>query len=212
MNLSNTSKVLIFIGVIAVLIYLMNGHKTSHYRKCGKECDISNVESFESNEMPNTDNKLTNTYKVSNYAQGERGGEPTKDLDRLFDDSLAVDVSANDNFAPFDEAGCGEINACDEPAGIDKNDQLIIKDDLFNADNYLPQISHKDWFDVPDEPVNVKNRHLINVTRPIGIDSVASSKKNASYDIRGNAPCPKFVVSPWNQSSIDPDVNNKGFC
>ena len=62
------------------------------------------------------------------------------------------------------------------------------------------------------EAISVKNRHLINVTRAVGINTVGTSHKNGSYDLRGNPPCPKFVVSPWLQSSIEPDLNIKGLC
>lgn len=210
-GLTNTAKILILIGIVIGFLYFINRNNSRKNCSSG-HCSLNNIETFSSDEMPNSDKQLNNNYKASNFIDGVRGGEPSGDLDKLFDDSLAVDVSANDNFTPFEEAGCGEINACGEPASINKNDQLIMNDDLFNADNYLPQVSNKDWFDVPPEPVNVKNRHLINVTRPIGVDSVASSKKNASHDIRGSPVCPKFVVSPWLQSSIDPDINNKGFC
>ena len=73
----------------------------------------------------------------------------------------------------------------------------------------LPKEVNNDWFDVQPEPVAVKNRHLINVTKPIGINTIGTSKKNASYDLRENVPCPKFTVSPWLQSSIEPDNNIK---
>lgn len=34
--------------------------------------------------------------------------------------------------------------------------------------------------------------------------------KNANRDIRGSPPCPKYNISVWNNSSIDPDYNTKG--
>lgn len=207
-EMSNLTKTLILVVVIVLILYFINFRSKPYCKTCHNNIE----ESFSSNEIPNEDEKLDKTYKHSSYSEGQRGGPPTSDLDLAFEDNLAVDFSANDTFQPLDEGGCGEINACGEMAAVDHTDEKIIVDDLFNADNYLPQISHKDWFDVPPSPVDVKNRHLINVTRPIGVDSVASSKKNASYDIRGNPPCPKFVVSPWMQSSIDPDVNIKGLC
>ena len=36
--------------------------------------------------------------------------------------------------------------------------------------------------------------------------------KNACRDLRGNIPAPKFVVSPFLNSSIEPDVATVGFC
>ena len=85
-------------------------------------------------------------------------------------------------------------------------------DELFKLDDLLPQEVHSDWFEVMPEPISVKNRHLINVSKPIGINTIGTSQKNASWDLRGSPPCPKFVVSPWLQSSIEPDTNIKGIC
>jgi hypothetical protein len=80
---------------------------------------------------------------------------------------------------------------------------------LFDLNNLMPQQTNPDWFEVIPDPISVNNRHLINVTRPVGINTVGTSLRNPSYDIRGSPACPKFVVSPWNQSSIDPDINLK---
>ncbi len=36
--------------------------------------------------------------------------------------------------------------------------------------------------------------------------------KNASYDIRGAVAVPKFSISPFNNSTIEPDYNIKPLC
>jgi hypothetical protein len=59
------------------------------------------------------------------------------------------------------------------------------------------------------EPIKVKNRHLVNITRPAGIDTVGSSLKVPNYDLRAAPVCPQFVVGPWNQSSVSSDINRK---
>ena len=65
-----------------------------------------------------------------------------------------------------------------------------------------------DCFDVSDY-INAKNRHLINVSKPIapiGVNTICSTSGN--YDIKGIPPNPKFVVSPWINSTIEPDTDN----
>ena len=64
---------------------------------------------------------------------------------------------------------------------------------------------------MPDA-ISVKNRHLINISKPIGVNTIGTSLRNPSHDIRGTPSCPKFVISPWLQSSIEPDHNLKGLC
>ena len=86
---------------------------------------------------------------------------------------------------------------------------LIGPGKLFDTDKYLPQETIDEWFEIPPEPISVKNRHLINVSRPIGINSVVGSLRNASHDLRGTIACPKIPVCPWRQSTIEPDFNVK---
>ena len=152
-------------------------------------------------------------YKKVSYAGGARGDLGPADWDAYFDHNNNVignaQVGGDDKFLPIDEssdklaifktkgqATCGSNQNC-EP------------EDLFDVDKYLPQEVNDDWFEVMNEPISVKNRHLINITKPIGINTIGTSLKNANYDLRAAPACPKFVVSPWLQSSIEPDVNLK---
>lgn len=152
-------------------------------------------------------------YKKSSYNEGIRGDLGAADWDAYFDTNNNVlgnsQTGDNDKFLPLDEtnnefavfkskgrASCGSNQNC-EP------------EDLFDVDKYLPQEVNDDWFEVQPEPISVKNRHLINITKPIGINTIGSSKKNASYDLRAAPVAPKNVVSPWLQSSIEPDTNLK---
>jgi|SRR5579872_2267574 len=75
--------------------------------------------------------------------------------------------------------------------------------------NCLPQIVEEDWFDV--EPIlNKDTPHLINVVKPIGVNTIGSSL-GRDYDIRGDLPNPKIWISPWLNSTIEPDTNIKDF-
>lgn len=78
--------------------------------------------------------------------------------------------------------------------------------DIFNSQDYLPSAnSFPDWFDILPESIIVKNK-------PIGINTIGSSLKTPTYDIQGPPPCPKFVISPWLHSTIEPDTNFKSLC
>ena len=88
----------------------------------------------------------------------------------------------------------------------------VSDEQLMNSNNYLPQETSNDWFNVLEEPTSIKNRHLITASKLIGVNTIGTSKKNASRDLRGNIPAPKIQVSPWNNSSIDPDMNIRSWC
>lgn len=161
----------------------------------------------------NWSDKADSEYKHSSYVDGVRGNDETV-LDALdsYDSQLAENVdyslqSSNDKFAPVDESK-GKYSAYKQ-----NHKKQFSTDEIFDNDKLLPQEMNKDWFEYMPEPIKVKNRHLINIAKPgAGIDTVGSSKRNATHDIRGDIVNPKFVVAPWNQSSIQPDVNTVGFC
>lgn len=85
----------------------------------------------------------------------------------------------------------------------------------YNAKDFLPKEINNKWFDTDFSIVtkDINNDNLINPDKYIiGINSVASSLKISSHDIRGAIPNPKYVVSPWNNSSVPPDTNIKSLC
>ena len=161
-------------------------------------------------------NKRKSRGKIrSSYAGADRGQVGPSDWNDHFarNNNIigASQTGTNDDFLPVDEssgdlaifkstgrATCGSNQNCDV-------------EDLFDVDKYLPQEVNDDWFEVQKEPISVKNRHLINITKPIGINTIGSSLRNASWDLRGTPANPKHVVSPFLNSTIEPDVNLKPF-
>lgn len=86
--------------------------------------------------------------------------------------------------------------------------------DLFDVEQMLPREIEEDWFDI--EPLQatkkIRGTHLIHPKVHMGVNTVGSSLKNATHDIRGDIPNPKIRVAPWLQSTIEPDTNLKGIC
>ncbi len=98
------------------------------------------------------------------------------------------------------------------PDAVDLNKNNVKK---YNAKDFLPKEINNQWFDTDfsQAKFNINDDKLINTERyVIGINTVGQSLKNASYDIRGTIPNPKFTVSPWNNSTYEPDFNLKPLC
>jgi len=152
-------------------------------------------------------------YKRSSYSGGKRGALGPSDWSDYFDHNNNVignsQTGDNDKFLPMDESNSGFAVFKSQGQAVCGSNQNCEPADLYDVDKYLPAEQNSDFFEVLPEPVSIKNRHLINITHPIGINTIGSSLKNASHDIRGAPSCPKFVVSPWSQSSIEPDINLK---
>ena len=161
----------------------------------------------------NNRNQAKNGYKNVSYSGSDRGNLGPSDWEDYFDHNNNVVGNAqtgeNDKFLPIDESSGGFAVFKSDGRATCGGNQNCQPEDLFDVDKYLPQEVNDDWFEVQPEPISVKNRHLINITKPIGINTIGSSLRNASWDIRGAPACPKYVVSPWLGSSIEPDTNLK---
>jgi hypothetical protein len=126
------------------------------------------------------------------------------------------------SFEPNDDnsfEGAALDNAFERPVS-DKEDTDVV--DLqrnnvanYKASDYLPKEINDDWFntDFSQAKYKMNDDKLINTDKYIiGINSVGQSLKNGSYDIRGAINVPKYTVSPWNNSTIEPDYNIKPLC
>lgn len=160
-----------------------------------------------------TRNMAHGDYKSSSYSAGRRGSLGCSGWNQYFDNNNNVIGNSltgeNDKFLPVDESNNGYAAYRSSDKAKCGSNQDCEPHDLHDIEKYLPQEVNDDWFEVQPEPISVKNRHLINITKPIGVNTIGTSKKIASYDIRGRPMCPKFVVSPWLGSSVEPDNNLK---
>jgi hypothetical protein len=100
------------------------------------------------------------------------------------------------------------------PQQADCDSVAINKNNVLNYDSkdFLPKEVNDEWFntDFSQATHSMNDDKLINTERyVIGVNTVGQSLKNASYDIRGTVANPKFTVSPWNNSTYEPDFNIK---
>ena len=125
-------------------------------------------------------------------------------FDGEYNDEDGADI--NDAFKP-------QVLASNKiKSAVDLNKQNVQN---YNAKDFLPKEINDQWFDTDfsQAKTNISDDKLINTERyVIGINTVGQSLKNASYDIRGTIANPKFSVSPWNNSTYEPDYNIKPLC
>lgn len=171
-------------------------------------------ESSSNNMMAEEEERIRQVQK-----QGNMQEETTKssNLDAYFQNSGETDLNRN-TFGPNDSGSIGaDLNtayqnplpgdSCRDCIDFSKNKQREYK-----SSDYLPQDVNDEWFetDFSNAKYQVDDDKLINTDKyVVGINTVGQSLKNPSYDIRGTIPNPKVTVSPWNQSTIEPDFNLK---
>lgn len=80
----------------------------------------------------------------------------------------------------------------------------------FVASSLLPKMNlpgAESW-NVQDTKA-LANQDFLSATQQIGVDTVLSSLRNPSYDLRNNINCPIAVVSPWLNTTITPDLSRR---
>lgn len=80
----------------------------------------------------------------------------------------------------------------------------------FVASSLLPKVNLPgvpSW-DVVDTKA-LATQDFLSPSQQVGTDTVASSLRNSSYDLRGTIPNPVTVVSPFLNSTIDPELTRK---
>jgi hypothetical protein len=137
---------------------------------------------------------------------------PKQETTDIFNFNASDDSTFNDFGSSLGDAFAPPV-----PPGTntDQVDFKLSNVDNFDVKTFLPKEVNDEWFetDFSLAKYQLNDDKLINTDRYIiGINTVGQSLKNASYDIRGTIPNPKTIVSPWNNSTIEPDFNLKPLC
>ena len=218
-EISDSNKILILILLVGLVIYLLSGsNKKSepiHNQGSLQQSLTNSLKNNDTDSLPNnTDNSSTDSssgsgnslaknivsdnFKIANYADGDRN--QVSNLDNFFTNENPLDQPSNGFISSSDGN-----NYASYTSGSGEKQQ---DDDKFDSSALLPQ-EQKDWFDDPQAKKGINSPHLINIFRPTAMNTVQTTLKNASWDIRGAPPNPKYVVSPWGNSSYEPDTNLK---
>lgn len=124
------------------------------------------------------------------------------------DNSDLVGLS-DETGASLDSAFMGAVPPNTATDAVDFNRNNVTE---YESSSFLPQEVNDEWFDTDftKAKYTLNDDKMINTNRyMIGVNTVGQSLKNPAYDIRGTIPNPKYTVSPWNNSTYEPDTNIK---
>ena len=84
--------------------------------------------------------------------------------------------------------------------------------DQLTAQELLPNNESSTWAQVnPSGSGNLKDKNFLQAGHHIGINSVGQTLRNSNLQLRSEPPNPQVIVSPWMQTTINPDMNRKPF-
>lgn len=82
--------------------------------------------------------------------------------------------------------------------------------DQLTPQELLPADANSTWAQVvPAGQGSVGDQNFLNAGFHVGINTVGQTLRNANLQLRSEPPNPQVKVSPWLQSTIEPDTNRK---
>lgn len=85
--------------------------------------------------------------------------------------------------------------------------QNCLKQQAANPQDLLPKDSNSGWASAsPRGSGELANVNLLKAGHHSGIDTVGGTLRNANLQLRSEPPNPKTQVSPWSNSTIEPDL------
>jgi hypothetical protein len=95
--------------------------------------------------------------------------------------------------------------------GDNSNYPKFPKDQL-TPDELLPKDNNSLWAEVhPTGEGELKDKNFLQSGYHVGVDTVGQSLRNANLQLRSEPPNPRKQVSPWQQSTVEPDTNRAPF-
>jgi len=185
MLFNNNSKCIVVLLLAIALICMLNQNDKPVEGMTQEDTEINPVDNSEIDSEVDSENLLSEVLAEV---------EPS-------DDTKSTTAAVNESSTSVTAKNMAKL--------MEENEEKKLK---FNAGDLLPKDVNKDWFetDFSSAQVNVDDNNLVVTDRYIvGVNTVGQSLKNASYDLRAAPPNPKFTVSPWQQSTIEPDFNLK---
>jgi hypothetical protein len=156
-------------------------------------------------------------YRMNFNGDGETNmsKESQEELNNMYEDALIfknAEYTNNNNFKGMndsnDQWGSADLQNFSSNSPQTQQEKIM---NLYNSNNYLPndkllKPELAKGFQILENPVSVNNPSLIPVLKAIPVSSTLGSKRNSTWDIRAEPANPKMAISPFLNSSIQPDI------
>lgn len=140
------------------------------------------------------------------------------------------DADADETAEPVEMYENEDVSQVDQPTQVDpdqmemmtanrenpverdiRNAQIMgMGGDQLSAQDLLPQDKSSTWASVnPEGQGTLDGKNFLQAGYHIGINTVGQTLRNANLQLRSEPPNPQVQVSPWLQTTIEPDVSRR---
>jgi hypothetical protein len=189
---------ILLVVLLLFVIYFIDCNKKKKKRKesYDNNHDYDSIESFNNNNDENIDSfSNINNSRGFNDATDNSGSivqekENNNEMNEIIGNNNSLN-NANNNYKKNRESSCFPKN------------QLT-------AAELLPQDNSSTWAQVnPTGSGTLKDKNFLQAGHHIGINTVGQTLRNANMQLRSEPPNPQVKVSPWLQTTIEPDMGRK---
>ena len=202
---SYTLAIVIILGLVAIfLIYWFAIRNRSNTNVRQKEC-LTNQDDGEGQKEEDDEDDYNGDMK-ENFDVRMTGGMDDMRFQRAQDFSPETKRPMNGDLV-------GEGNQAqfsNNPAVQQLRQAACFPKEMLTPEELKPQDNSSLWAQVnPAGEGTLKGRSFLQAGHNIGINTVGQTMRNANLQIRSEPPCPQVSVSPWNQTTIEPDTARK---
>jgi hypothetical protein len=203
-NLTNDqiTQLIVIVGVAVLLIFLI---KTYYYDSAVKNNaspapthegfydydELSPIEGYDSSvpKFPQKPERFENVTTSAPTMPSMRAGPQASDPISMLETNRSVNES-------------GEVSNLGQYMP-----QECYPKDILSSKDLLPGGADSTWAQVvPAGQGALTDQNFLTAGHHIGMNTVGNSLRNASHDLRSELPNPQAQVSPWNQTTIGPDL------
>jgi hypothetical protein len=96
-------------------------------------------------------------------------------------------------------------------SSLEKVPEQCFPKDIRDPSELLPKDKDSAWAkNVPAGQGELSSQNFLNAGHHLGVNTVGQSLRNANRQLRSEPSNPQVKVSPWLQSTIEPDINRRG--
>jgi hypothetical protein len=165
-----------------------------------------------------------NVQQQEGYENEGNGEEDDEDLQENFEVRMSKKDEDKKRFSeaqnyppesrrPMNGDLVGEGNQAEfsnNPAVQQLRQAACFPKEMLTPEELKPQDNSSLWAQVnPAGEGSLKGRSFLQAGHNIGINTVGQTMRNANLQIRSEPPNPQVSVSPWNQTTIEPDTARK---
>lgn len=163
---------------------------------------------FMTNEMPTTQHHMNHRNNASMTNHIENFADVPAPAEQVYVRSEFTDVNGSEATGENEQPQPLQ----DEENGVQMN-QLpseCFPKDVLSSDDLLPNDANSLWAQVsPSGQGSLADQNFLTSGFHIGINTVGQSLRNANRQLRSEPLNPQVKVSPWMQTTIDPDINRR---